>query len=97
MSTRVEQILEDIGRLSAQERQVLKQVLPRVLQDEPGRTTAGGLNQGALERVDEIREDIRAWLLANGQPLFSITEDLEATRQERDQELQQSLAPADRS
>ena len=97
MSTRVEQILEDIGRLSPRERQELERVLPRVLRDEPGRAAAGGLNQAALEQVDKIREEIRAWLLANGQPLFSATEDLEATRRERDQELQQSLAPADRS
>jgi hypothetical protein len=97
MSTRVEQILQDIGRLSANERQELERVLPRVLRDEPGGTAAGGLNQRALERVDEIREEIRVRLLADGQPLFSITEDLEATRQERDQELQRPLAPADRS
>lgn len=83
-STRVERVLDEIAQLSRAERQELSRVLPSVLEGDTG---GGGLNSAALERARENRERIRARLLAEGQPLFSISEELEAMREERDQEI----------
>jgi hypothetical protein len=50
----------------------------------------------ALEQVNATRERIRAQLLAEGKPLFSISEDLEAMREERLEELMSGLSSARR-
>ena len=93
MSTRVDHILGEIAQLSHEEQQELTQLLPRVLAEGPPST---GLRMAALEQVNATRERIRAQLLAEGKPLFSISEDLEAMREERLEELMSGLSSARR-
>ena len=93
MSTRVDHILGEIAQLSPEEQQELKQLLPRALAERP---PSAGLNMAALEQVDATRERIRAQLLAEGKPLFSISDDLEAMREERLEELMSGLPSARR-
>ena len=93
MSTRVEHILDEIAQLSPEEQQELKRLLPRVLAERP---PSAGLNLASVEQVIATRERIRARLLAEGKPLFSISDDLEAMREERLEELMSGLPSARR-
>ncbi len=93
MSTRVDHILDEIAQLSPEEQQELQQLLPRVLAESP---PSAGLSMAALEQATATRERIRAQLLAEGKPLFSISDDLEAMREERLEELMSGLQSARR-
>ena len=85
MSPRVEQILGEIAQLSADEQRELQRLLPRVLPPTPPSADA---RMAAFEQAVATRERIRARLLAEGKPLFSIDDDLEAMREERRAELE---------
>lgn len=87
MSTRVEQIIAEIAQLTPEEREQLQRLLPDALHGDDG----GRLTPAALARVDEVREQVRTRLLAEGQSLMPINETLDAVRDERLQEIEQSL------
>ena len=93
MSARVDHILEEIAQLSPEEQHELQQLLPRVFAGAP---PSASLRLAALEQAIATRERIRAQLLAEGKPLFSINDEIEAMREERLAELLQGL-PAARS
>ena len=92
MSTRVEEVLEQIAGFSPEEQQELLRALPGVMREnaQPGRLTLE-----AVERVIANRERIRARLLAEGRPLGSIDDDLEALREEGVDELMGFVSAAD--
>ncbi len=92
MSTRVEEVLEQIAGFSPEEQQELLQALPGVMRENPQR---GRLTLEAVERAIANRERIRARLLAEGRPLGSINDDLEALREERLDELMGFVPAAD--
>jgi hypothetical protein len=65
--------------------------LPRVLRAHQGRA---GLTSEAVEHALAIRERIRERLAAEGRPLGSVSDDIEASRDERLAELDRMDAPA---
>lgn len=79
MSTRVDRILSEIARLPAEEQWELAKALPGIVRG----ATRHGLTVAALARADDVKERIRARLQAQGQPPFSVNDDLDAVRDER--------------
>ncbi|HEX5505825.1 MAG TPA: hypothetical protein VFW96_24625 [Thermomicrobiales bacterium] len=91
MSTRVEQIIEEIARLTPEEREQLRRLLPDVI----NRSTESTRERlAALEQAITHREGVRARLLTEGKPLFSIDDEIEAMREERVAELTAALPSA---
>lgn len=93
MSTKVDHILAEIAQLTPEEQGQLQRLLPAALRGNDG----GGLTPAALAWVDEIRERVRARLLAEGQSLMPVDDALDTVRDERLHEIEQSLPSARRT
>jgi hypothetical protein len=87
-SARVEHLLDEITRLSAEEQAELLRDLPRVLQhgrDEGGQR--GGPTMDAVKQAIETRERVRQRLATMRQSPGSVNDDLEEVRNGRLEEL----------
>jgi hypothetical protein len=84
-SARVERVLDEIAHLNEHERQELLSELPGVLHRSP--STVGTPIPDLLAQVQAFRDRVRRRLHAEGTSLGSIEDDLEASREQRLEEL----------
>ncbi len=89
-SLRVTRMLDEIGKLSADEQSELLRDLPAVLRGLP---TSGGVNPVGVEAAIALREQIRARLAAEGGSVGTIDDDLDYIRDARLKELDRDAAP----
>jgi len=78
--TRVQQVPDEIARLSPEERRELAQALPDVFDRA---SDGGGPTVETVKNAIAVRERTAARLRAEGKPLFSIVDDLDIVRDER--------------
>ncbi len=88
MSRGVERILDEIALLSLDEQEELKQLLPDVL---PGTTLTSEATMEAFEQAVVNRARVRDRLLAEGELVWSVDDDINAMRNERLLELMPPL------
>ncbi|HEV2404961.1 MAG TPA: hypothetical protein VGR88_05890 [Ktedonobacterales bacterium] len=89
-SLRVARMLDEIGKLSADEQSELLRDLPAVLR---GHSTPGGVNPAGVQAALALREQVRVRLASEGGSAGSVEDDLDNVRDGRLGELDAPVAP----